>query len=183
MPISPRNRYDHVAILLHWIVGAGILAQLVFGWTLKEFAHGTSQRAFATNLHKSTGMILALLVLARLFWRLGHPPPAYPAGMIANWQIRAAKLGHGLLYGCMISMPLSGYLASNFSKHGIRFMNSVWVPPWGPDNKAVYEILSGTHNVLAYVFSMLIIGHILFALYHGFMASDGVLSRMWKVTS
>jgi cytochrome b561 len=32
--------------------------------------------------------------------------------------------------------------------------------------------------VLAYVFSALVVGHILFALYHGFIARDGVLSRM-----
>jgi cytochrome b561 len=32
-------------------------------------------------------------------------------------------------------LPLSGYLASNFSKHGIKFFNLVRWPPWGPDDK------------------------------------------------
>jgi len=178
MPSSPQDRYDRVAISLHWIVGAGVLAQLAFGWILGELKRGTPARAFATNLHKSTGLLLALLILARIIWRLRHQPPAYPVGMAAR-QLRAAKFGHILLYVCMIGMPVSGYLASNFSKHGIRFLNQVQLPPWGPDDKVIYGFLNGTHDVLAYVFSGLVLGHILFALYHGFIARDGVLSRMW----
>jgi cytochrome b561 len=181
MPSSQQDRYDRVAISLHWIVGAAVLAQLAFGWTLDELKRGTPTRAFATNLHKSTGLLLALLILARLFWRLRHRPPAYPMGMDAR-QLRAAKFGHVLLYACMIGMPVSGYLASNFSKHGIRFLNQVQLPPWGPDDKVIYGLLNGTHDVLAYVFSGLVVGHILFALYHGLVLRDGVLSRMWVRT-
>ena len=59
MTSSPQDRYDRVAISLHWIVGAGVLAQLAFGWTLGELKRGTPARAFATNLHKSTGLLLA----------------------------------------------------------------------------------------------------------------------------
>ncbi|MGO9512179.1 MAG: cytochrome b [Steroidobacteraceae bacterium] len=178
MPSVSQNRYDRVAISLHWIVGAAVLLQLAFGWFLGEIKRGTPARALATNLHKSTGLLLALLILARLLWRLRHQPPAYPRGLVA-WQLRAAKFGHFLLYVCMVGMPLSGYLASNFSKHGIRFLNQVQLPPWGPDDKVLYGLLNGTHHALAYVFSTLVVGHILFALYHGLVARDGVLSRMW----
>src|SRR5450631_3400515 len=180
MPNSSLDRYDRVAISLHWLVGAGVLAQLTFGWIIGEFKRGTPARAFATNLHKSTGLVLALLILARLFWRLRHHPPAYPMGISAR-QLRAAKLGHVMLYVCMIGMPLSGYLASNFSKHGIRFLNQVQLPPWGPDDKVIYGYFNGTHDLLAYVLAALVVGHILFALYHGFVARDGVLSRMGLV--
>lgn len=177
MASSSQDRYDRVAVSLHWIVGAALLAQLCFGWLLDEFARGTPARALATNLHKSTGLLLALVIVLRLFWRLRHQPPAYPAGA-ADWQLRAAKAGHGLLYVCMIAMPVSGYLASNFSKHGINFMNQVLLPPWGPDDKVIYGFLNGTHDVLAYLFSALVAGHIVFALYHAFIARDGLFSRM-----
>ena len=86
-----QNRYDRIAILLHWIVGAAVLAQLSFGWMLGELKRGTPARALATNLHKSSGLLLALLILARLLWRLRHRPPAYPEGFDA-WQMRAARL-------------------------------------------------------------------------------------------
>jgi cytochrome b561 len=172
-----------VAISLHWIVGAAVLAQLAFGWALGDLKRGTPVRAFATNLHKSTGILITLLILARLIWRLRHRPPDYPVGMLAARHVRAARLGHVLLYVCMIGMPVSGYLASNFSKHGIRFLNQVQLLPWGPDDKAIYGLLNGTHDVLAYVFTALVAGHILFAFYHGFIARDGVLLRMWNWSS
>jgi cytochrome b561 len=177
MSSSPQARYDRVAIALHWIVGAGILAQLAFGWLLGEIKRGTPARSIAINLHKSTGLLLALLILARLFWRLRHRPPAYAPGL-RSWQLRAAKWGHVLLYVCMIGMPLSGYLASNFSKFGLRFLNFVQVPPWGPDDKVIYGFLNGTHDVLAGAFSVLVAGHILFALHHRFIVRDGLFSRM-----
>ena len=42
----------------------------------------------------------------------------------------------------------------------------------------IYGHLNGTHDTLAFVFSAMVIGHILFALHHGFIAPDGLVSRM-----
>jgi cytochrome b561 len=78
----------------------------------------------------------------------------------------------------MIGMPLSGYLASNFSKHGIKFFNRFPLPPWGPDDKDIYAVFNGTHDALALVFSVLVAAHILVALHHAFIARDGILARM-----
>ena len=171
------GRYDRIAVSFHWIVGLGILAQLVFGWTLDQFTRGTPERALAINLHKSTGIVLALLVVLRVLWRLGHRPPAYPP-RLGTRQLQLARVGHGLLYVCMVAMPLSGYLASNFSKHGIKFFNQFPLPPWGPDDKDVYAVLNGTHDVLGLVFSLLVAAHILAALHHALVARDGMLARM-----
>jgi cytochrome b561 len=171
------SRYDRTAVALHWIVGLGILAQLAFGWLLGEFGRGTPERALAINLHKSTGIVLALLIVLRLAWRLGHRPPAY-APQVDGRLLRMARLGHVLLYVCMLGMPLSGYLASNFSKHGIRFFNQYALAPWGPDDKDLYALFNGTHDVLAVAFSLLVAAHILAALHHGLIARDGVLARM-----
>ena len=170
-------RYGRAATLLHWVIGAALLGQLAFGWILGQFPRGSPARAAAVNLHKSTGLILAILILLRVIWRIRHSPPAYPAN-ISRRQATAVRAGHLLLYFCMIAMPLSGYLASNFSRHGIKFLNQVQLAPWGPDNKAIYGLLNGTHDVLGAVFSALVIGHILLALYHAFVARDGLSSRM-----
>ena len=177
IPMPPKDRYDRTAVLLHWILGVALLAQVAFGWILDEFERGSPARAAAINMHKSTGLMLALFILLRIFWRLRHRPPAFPANMPTK-QVRAVRAGHLLLYFCMIAMPLSGYLASNFSRHGIKFLNRVTLPPWGPDDKAIYGVLNGTHDVLAVVFSALVIGHILLALYHARIARDGLSSRM-----
>jgi cytochrome b561 len=51
--------------------------------------------------------------------------------------------------------------------------------PYVPADKVIYGFMNGTHDVLAYVFSGLGVGHILFALFHAFIVRDGVLSRTW----
>lgn len=174
LPRAPA--YDRVAVALHWVVAAAILAQVFLGWYVHEIPRGTPARGWWINLHKSTGLVIGGLVLFRLGWRLrrGSPPP--PASL-PPWQARAAAIGHGLLYACMLALPLTGYLASNFSRHGIKFFNAVLLPPWGVDDKAVYAALNGTHVVLTWVLLALVAGHVLAALAH-LARRDGVFGRM-----
>jgi cytochrome b561 len=129
------------------------------------------------NLHKSFGIVLGLLIVARLAWRLAHRPPAWPAGM-PHWQQRAALWAHRALYACMVAMPVSGYVASNFSKHGVRFFG-VLLKPWGPDVPAVYGLFNGVHVVTAFLFVALIALHVGAALKHAWVDRDGVFSRIW----
>jgi cytochrome b561 len=94
------------------------------------------------------------------------------------WERVAAKWSHVLLYVCMIVMPLSGYTASNFSKYGVNFFNSLKLPPWGVDNAAIYDVFNTTHLVTSLIFVTLIALHVLAALRH-LLKRDGVFRRMW----
>lgn len=170
-------RYDRIAIILHWAIGLALIGQILFGYLLDDLApRGTPARATVINLHKSFGIVLGLLVIVRLGWRLRHRPPAWPASMAA-WQQRAALWGHRALYACMLLMPLSGYTASNFSKHGVRFFGMAW-KPWGPDLPAVYGFFNGLHEATGFAFTVLIAGHVLAALKHAFVDRDEIFARM-----
>ena len=169
-------RYTRVAILLHWLIGVLLLAQIAFGWFLETVPRGIPLRSFYVNLHKSTGLSLAVLILARIAWRLLHRPPVLPS-FLATWERRAARWSHVALYVCMLGMPLSGYVASNFSKYGVKLFNSIMLPPWGPQDPRVYAIFNTTHVVLSYVFVALIGVHLLAAVRHA-IRGDGVFTRM-----
>jgi cytochrome b561 len=95
-----------------------------------------------------------------------------------TWERVAAKWSHVLLYVCMVVMPLSGYVASNFSKYGVNFFNSYKLPPWGNDNASVYAFFNTTHVITSGIFIALIALHALAALRHAFH-KDGIFSRMW----
>ena len=82
------------------------------------------------------------------------------------------------LYACMIIMPLAGYVASNFSKYGVKFFNAVLLPPWGIEDPRIYEFFKGVHRVTSYVFVALIALHVLAAVRH-LVLRDGVFGRMW----
>jgi len=176
-PPGAGPHYTRVARVLHWLIAALLAMQIGFGWFLGGIARGSPLRGYYVNLHKSTGLVLALLILIRLAWRLRTTPPPLPSCMPA-WERHAARWSHGALYGCMLGMPLSGYIASNFSKHGVKFFNAVMLPPWGVDDRLIYTIFNTTHIVLSYVFVALISVHVLAAARHA-IHSDGVISRMW----
>jgi cytochrome b561 len=168
--------YTRTAVVLHWLIAALLLGQIAFGWFLESVPRGSPMRGFYVNLHKSTGLTLALLILVRIAWRLLNSPPPLPS-FVPSWERFGAKWSHVALYVCMLGMPLSGYIASNFSKYGVKFFNAVMLPPWGVEDPRVYAIFNTTHVVLSYLFVTLIVVHILAALRHA-IRGDGVVSRI-----
>jgi len=172
-------RYTSVAILLHWLIAILLLGQVALGWFLETIPRGAPLRGFYVNLHKSTGLTLALLILARIAWRIANPPPPMPSFM-PLWERRAAAWSHIALYACMLGMPLSGYIASNFSKYGVKFFNVLLLPPWGVNDARVYAVFNTTHVVLSYLFVALIGAHVLAAVRHA-IRGDGVFARMFPL--
>jgi|KBSSwiStaDraftv2_1062776.scaffolds.fasta_scaffold233482_2 cytochrome b561 len=174
---AARSRYDRVAAWLHWGIGALLLAEIVFGLLLDDIApRGTPARAGVINLHKSFGIVLGVLIVLRIVWRLGHAPPPWPPSMSAARQ-RAANAGHVALYACMLVAPLSGYIGSNFSRHGVRFFGAE-LAPWGPDWPRAYAFLVGVHDVSSYLLLALTIGHVAMALRHALVEHDGIFDRI-----
>jgi cytochrome b561 len=170
-------RYGRTARVLHWLIGTLLLAQFAFGWWLTGIPRNTPDRGTFVNFHKSTGIILGLLILFRLYWRFRHAAPRFPA-TLALWQQRAASVNHLLLYVCMVVMPLSGYIASNFSRFGVKFFNVILFPPWGPDNKVVYGVLNQIHKTTALILGAVLVAHVLAAIWHG-LHRDGIFNRIW----
>ena len=176
-PFAPPDRYTRTAVVLHWLIGIALMVEIAFGFLLREIPRGTPARGVWVNQHKSLGIVLGILILARIAWRFAHRPPALPAAT-PPWQSAAARVNHAAMYVCMLAIPLAGYLASNFSKHGVKFFSAVVVPPWGPDLPWLYTLLNGAHNVAAYVLTGLIVVHVLAALKHALIDHDHPFSRM-----
>lgn len=171
------RRYSRTAIVLHWLLALLLAGQMAFGWLLEEVPRNTAARAFWVNQHKSAGLLIGLLVLLRLAWRLAHaPPPPLP---MPRWQRRAASLVHWALYAAMLLMPLSGYLASNVSKYGVKLFNRWLLPPWGAEDKAVYAVFNQIHQATALLLALLIGVHLLAVFKHQLVDRDRLLSRMW----
>ena len=71
---TPSPRYSAVAITLHWLIAALILANIGLAWTFKNTPQGLTWFKLI-QLHKSVGITVLVLSLARLAWRLFNPPP------------------------------------------------------------------------------------------------------------
>jgi cytochrome b561 len=170
--------YTRTAVVLHWLIAACVFAQISLGlWMIGIPKSPPGVRAYWFNVHKSIGITLGVLILARLLWRLAHRAPPLP-GSLPAWQRIAAKVSHAGLYVCMIVMPVSGYLGSSFTKYPIKYFGYT-LPHWGWDAPPLKELMSQVHYATAIVFMALIALHVAAALKHLALDRDGVFQRMW----
>jgi len=194
-----QNQYTKTAIVLHWLIGIGILAMFGLGWFMADIpkdqpkimsfdlfdldlyswnvATEMTPRTFYFNLHKSVGITLLGLIVFRLLWRITHRPPALLDTLTAT-EKKIATSGHHLLYLLMFALPITGLVMAINSKFeygvkwfGISLMN-------GLDNKAIRESFVDVHEVVGIIMLVVIGIHVLGALKHKFIDKDGTMNRM-----
>lgn len=173
-PQSP-TRYSTLAIVLHWALAALLLFQLSLGWRLEELPRGAGQFT-AFQLHKSIGISILLLSLARLGLRLVFPRPAtWPDGRLASLL---AKGVHVLLYVVMIGGPLTGWVLVSTAKIKMQTMLFGTVPwPSLPLGAGWHEPAEGLHALLGYLLVELFVLHVAGALRHHSKRED-LIGRM-----
>jgi len=173
--MSDSQKYNRVAIALHWLLALALLGQLFLGFWMEGVPkEPPGVRAGWFNIHKSIGLILALLIVLRVIWRLMHTPPALPA--LPAWQKTAANWSHRLLYTCMVLMPLSGFLGSSFTPYPIKFFGTPLPRLWEA-SADLKELFGAVHTTTGFVMAALVALHIAAAVLHA-VRRDGVVQRM-----
>jgi cytochrome b561 len=172
-------RYSKTAIWLHWVAALVMLFMLFLSEDLIQMPRGASMAGWEPTAHASWGFMVLLLGIARLLWRMGHPPPALPP-TTSGWQATASHVTHGALYALMIIIPIFGLLAlvpygaQRLDVDKVVFFNLfplAFMPNLG-------EWTMGAHEILGKVAQVLVILHILAALKHQFWDKDQIFSRM-----
>ena len=185
MPLSPA-RYTRTAIVLHWIIAAMIAVSVVLGLTADSLPEDWIRPAI--DLHKSFGLTVLGLVLARILWRLSHPAPPLP-GVYPRLERIAAHSVHLLLYGLMLLLPISGWLHDfAFKDAAAHPLNLFGIIPWfriaaiqnlpaGP-KEVLHGQLFALHVWASYALYGLVALHILGALKHQFIDRHAELQRI-----
>lgn len=169
-------RYGRPAIFLHWVLALLIVFMTGLGWYMMTVEHEPGgERLF--NLHKSVGLIVTALVLARILWRLFHKPAPLPAGT-PGWQIGLAHLTHWGLYALMIAIPTTGILGASYSRAGLFFFGTV-LPRWVEPARATAHQFFELHETLVWVLVVLVVLHVAAGLKHLLVDRDEVFGRMW----
>ncbi|MDQ6916371.1 MAG: cytochrome b [Pseudomonadota bacterium] len=174
---EPGIRYTTTAIVLHWVIAVAVVCLIGWGWWMQTIPKTpVGPRVGAFNLHKSIGMTVFLLMLARIAWRAGHAPP--PFVPMPRWHERLARSVHVLFYVCLIVQPLSGYLGSVFSGYPIRFFGVV-LPAWAPRSDPLKDAMSVIHLANSWVLVGALGLHVTGALNHALWERDGSFRRIW----
>lgn len=177
-------RYSAVAMALHWLIAGLILANIWFGWRMGQLGGLTRFETF--QLHKSIGVTVLLLGVARVGWRIAKPPPAPAAGLTVR-ERQVSRAVHLALYGLMIVLPVTGWVIVSASAYNLPTL-LYGVVPWphiGPVHdlspalrRGVDARVSVVHAYLAWSLAALAALHVAAVLKHGLVDRDGVMHRM-----
>jgi cytochrome b561 len=164
-------------VALHWLLAIALVAQWGLGnWMVDLPKEPPGYRAGWFNLHKSIGLVMGWVILWRLGWRVTHSVPT-PLPASGQRQQLAARLTHGLLYVCMLGMPVSGFLSSSFSAYPVKFFG-VALPRLFEPQADLKSTFAEIHESVAFVFAGLVALHLLAVVWHVVVKRDGLLQRM-----
>jgi cytochrome b561 len=171
-------RYDATARALHWLTVVLVFAMLGLGGVMVYLVPDSdpwSHRLF--NTHESLGVVVLLVMGARLAYRWGHPPGALPEAVPRVFH-HVGHANHVLLYTLLLAQPVIGLLADNADGFQVIWFERVTLPAVIGKNEAVASVLWTLHWVGAVLIVLLITAHIGGALFHAVVRRDGVLRRI-----
>ena len=181
------RRYTPGAQWFHWITAALMFTLIPLGWIFGEFkTKGNPPTSFEApfpgtpfayaSVHKTLGLVLFTLVVARILYRIANPPPALP-GRMGDAQKLLSHASHWLLYAILLVMPISGYILSSAGKHPISLLGLADFPKL-PVSKAVGDTAESIHLYTQWAVYALILLHIAATAWHTFVRRDAILDRM-----
>jgi cytochrome b561 len=184
--MTTSTKYTKTAIFLHWLVALLLIANVVLGWTAEIFPEERIRLAIDT--HKSLGITVLGLVLLRILWRMGHPPPALPHAFGRTERV-LATLGHVGLYALMLGIPLSGWMHDSAWKDAATHpMQLFYTVPWpriglitelqAPFKEQLHDLFGLVHTYLNWGLVALFAIHLGAVLKHHLQDSEPVLDRM-----
>ncbi len=179
MPDTQVEIYTPTARRFHWWTVALILVQVPLG--LYMAYRGNVQGIFddlTNNLyssHKLIGMIIFLVVLARLAYRLTHGAPADEPTLEA-WHKGASHFNHWGLYLLLLATPIAGYIG--ISQYPALNIFGIPLPGIVAENQEAASRTFLIHFYLALVLVAFVAIHVAAALYHYVIRKDNVVTRL-----
>jgi cytochrome b561 len=187
--MSVRNttaRYGSVAMTLHWLIALAVVTNICLGLYMADLPASDPYKLALFQFHKSVGLTVLVLSLARVFWRLVNPIPQLPETMSPALRF-VAHATHFLLYFLILFIPLSGWALVSSSPLGLPTMY-FGLFQWPhiaflADLPRAQKIplrheFTTVHQYLAWSAIVLVPIHICGALYHQFIRGDDILRRM-----
>ena len=175
--MNTQDNFGVVAKLLHWIIGVMIITLLCVGFYMTDLVN-SAEKFQIYAIHKSFGTIVLDLVVLRMIWRFLNRSPMLPDTVPYLHKI-GYKINIFFMYLCMLTMPISGILMTLYFGMDVMVFN-IHVIDHFAANENIAHIFRMIHSYTAILFSLIILGHIAFALYHHFIKKDSLLVRIIK---
>jgi cytochrome b561 len=167
--------YSKGSKFFHWLIAIIVIAMLSGSFFLGSLPDQYQPSAYM--IHKSFGLTVLFLVIARLFWIHHTGKPALP-NTVPMWQRILSRTVQYSLYVLLICMPVCGWVMSVAGGRVPSYFGLFAMPLPIKANEALSEFMEESHKIIAWILIALIVLHIAGAIKHHFIDKDNVLKRM-----
>jgi len=176
---NTEKRYGAIAIALHWLIAALLVALIATGLYMGSLPDaGFDKKKIELILfHEQLGILALTLAAARFAWRLTNRLPAL-VNTIPDWQKVAARFVHLCFYGLMFALPITGWLMSSAAGIPVSFLGTFDLPDLIVRNDEVFRTFISIHKWLGYALVACFLMHAGAALWHHFIFKDETLKKI-----
>ena len=173
-----RSGYGLISIVIHWISAALILFLFGLGIYMVDLGYYDDWYHKGPELHISLGLVVLVLMFARVVWRIVNPTPEeLSAKRAQNLAAKLVKLG---LYAFIFIVLVSGYLITTAEGQPASMFNLIKFPVLTELSSQNVDLAGAIHEYLAWGIVLLVALHVAGALFHHFVVRDRTLVRMLK---
>jgi cytochrome b561 len=167
------EHYDRPTIFFHWTTAVLVAIQWTGAQTIDWFPSGAI-RVDVRSMHITVGVVLAVILVARIIWRLilGRRLPPAEHGILYV----AAKAAHWGLYALLLAMVLVGIVLTWV--RGDNIFNFFSIPAFDPGNRDLPDQVQNVHATIGWIVLVVAGLHTAAALVHRYIFHDKVLARM-----
>jgi len=169
------NHYGRITIGLHWLVAITVIGLFTLGWWMGGLDYYDPWYREAPALHKGTGVLLFMVMIARVVWRHTN---SRPAAVGTAFEQKAASTVHVTFYVLLFAIMLSGYLISTADGRALKVFDLFSLPATISEFENQEDLAGEIHEWLAFTVIGLTLIHALAALKHHFLDRDATLKRM-----
>ena len=174
---NSQSHYGLITLSFHWLTVALVIVAWALGTFGDDFPRGPA-RVAALFVHNTAGLALMVLILARLAWRVGDPPPGPEPTFLGVWGDHAGLIAHYALYLLLVAVPVVGVVLQFARGDALPIFGLYDVAsPWAAD-RAFSRSVKGLHELLANALMALAALHAVAALVHHWVLRDRTLLRM-----
>ncbi len=176
-----RNQASHyglISIAIHWLTVVVVVGLSVLGLWMVDLDYYSEWYKTGPDIHRSVGVLLALLLLFRVVWRYWSPPPVALDSHQA-WERKSARFAHWALMLLMWAAIVAGYLISTADGRSVDVFGWFVVPATLTSIPNQEDLAGDIHFVLAMALLAMASLHGLAALKHHFLDRDRTLLRMF----
>ena len=168
------NQFKTPQIAIHWATLALVAIVIAIGFG-SDLIEARATKHLAMDIHRLLGLIIGLLVLARLAMRVGNRSPDLETPLPLRL---AGAASQGAMYLLLVGMPIIGLMQTSAARAHPTLFGVIPLPVLTAHDRDLADSLGEWHERGAWVLIAVIGLHAAAALWHHYGRKDDVLTRM-----